>query len=340
MMDLGTLQVVWFVLVAVLFVGFFFLEGFDYGVGTILPFWGKNDTVRRMMINSIGPVWDGNEVWMITAGGALFAAFPHVYATMFSMLYMALFLMLLGLIVRGVAFEFRSKHENSAWRSTWDWLIFFGSAVPAFLWGVTVTNMMKGFAINGEKIYTGSFFDLLSVYTIVGGFTFVLVFAYHGISFLTLRLAEPRLVERLGSTGFRVGITAAVLYVLCMVLTVLDTDMWNSPLSAAAMILAAVSFVISVFLIYIKRLYVKAFIASSLAIVFTTVSVFAGLFPRILISTLNPSSSLTIYNASSTEYTLNIMTIAAVFFVPIVLIYQGWTYWVFRKRISRKDLNY
>ena len=140
------LQIVWFILVTVLFVGFFFLEGFDYGVGTILPFFAKNDVERRMLINSIGPVWDGNEVWMITAGGAMFAAFPHVYATMFSMLYMALFLMLLGLIVRGVAFEFRSKHDCTYWRSLWDYMIFFGSALPAFLWGVAVSNMMKGFA--------------------------------------------------------------------------------------------------------------------------------------------------------------------------------------------------
>ena len=156
------LQIVWFILVTVLFVGFFFLEGFDYGVGTILPFFAKNDVERRMLINSIGPVWDGNEVWMITAGGAMFAAFPHVYATMFSMLYMALFLMLLGLIVRGVAFEFRSKHDCTYWRSLWDYMIFFGSALPAFLWGVAVSNMMKGFAINGEMIYKGTFFDLLS----------------------------------------------------------------------------------------------------------------------------------------------------------------------------------
>ena len=199
------LQIVWFILVTVLFVGFFFLEGFDYGVGTILPFFGKDDTERRMLINTIGPVWDGNEVWMITAGGAMFAAFPHVYATMFSMLYMALFLMLLGLIVRGVAFEFRSKHECSIWRNLWDWLIFIGSALPAFLWGVAVTNMMKGFAINGEMIYKGTFWDLLSLYTIIGGIAFLLVFAYHGTVFLTLRLADTALIERLRKVSVCVG---------------------------------------------------------------------------------------------------------------------------------------
>ena len=334
------LQIVWFILVTVLFVGFFFLEGFDYGVGTILPFFGKDDTERRMLINTIGPVWDGNEVWMITAGGAMFAAFPHVYATMFSMLYMALFLMLLGLIVRGVAFEFRSKHECSIWRNLWDWLIFIGSALPAFLWGVAVTNMMKGFAINGEMIYKGTFWDLLSLYTIIGGIAFLLVFAYHGTVFLTLRLADTALIERLRKVSVCVGGTAVIFYVLCMVFTVLNTDMWNNILSAIFMVLAAAVFVISILLVYKSRQYVKGFICSSLAIVFTTLSVFTGLFPRILISTLNPDWSLTIYNASSTEYTLQVMTIAAVCFVPIVLIYQGWTYWVFRKRVTRKDLEY
>lgn len=337
MMDL---QIVWFILVTVLFVGFFFLEGFDYGVGTILPFFGKNDVERRMLINTIGPVWDGNEVWMITAGGAMFAAFPHVYATMFSMLYMALFLMLLGLIVRGVAFEFRSKHECGTWRALWDWMIFIGSALPAFLWGVAVTNMMKGFAINGEMIYKGTFWDLLSLYTIIGGITFLLVFAYHGTVFLTLRLADTKMIERLRKLSVCLGGTAAIFYVLCMIFTVIETDMWNSIISAIFMILAAVVFLASIALVYKSAQYAKGFICSSLAIVFTTISVFTGLFPRILISTINPDWSLTIYNASSTEYTLTIMTIAAVCFVPIVLIYQGWTYWVFRKRITRKDLEY
>ena len=334
------LQIVWFILVTVLFVGFFFLEGFDYGVGTVLPFFAKDDVERRLLINTIGPVWDGNEVWMITAGGAMFAAFPHVYATMFSMLYMALFLMLFGLIVRGVAFEFRSKFACPCWRNLWDYMIFIGSALPAFLWGVAVTNMMKGFAINGEMIYKGTFFDLLSLYTIIGGITFVLVFAYHGVVFLTLRLADTQLIERLRIVAVCLGGIAAISYVLCVVCTILYTDMFASILSATMFALAALVFVASIALVYKKKQYVKGFIGSSLAIVFTTVAVFSGLFPRILISTLNPQWSLTIYNASSTEYTLTIMTIAAACFVPVVLVYQGWTYWVFRKRVSRHDLEY
>lgn len=200
--------------------------------------------------------------------------------------------------------------------------------------------MMKGFAINGEMIYKGTFWDLLSLYTIIGGIAFLLVFAYHGTVFLTLRLADTALIERLRKVSVCVGGTAAIFYVLCMVFTVLNTDMWNNILSAIFMVLAAAVFVISILLVYKSRQYVKGFICSSLAIVFTTLSVFTGLFPRILISTLNPDWSLTIYNASSTEYTLQVMTIAAVCFVPIVLIYQGWTYWVFRKRVTRKDLEY
>ena len=212
------LTVVWFGLITVLFIGFFVLEGFDYGVGMLLPFLGKNDVERRMIINTIGPVWDGNEVWMITAGGALFAAFPHVYATMFSSFYLALFLMLLALIGRGVAFEFRSKDESPVWRNTWDWLIFFGSAVPAFLWGVAVTNLLQGIMIDERMIYVGTFGDLLSPYTIVGGLTFVLVFLFHGAMFLTLK-TEAYLVLRARNAAVICGALAIVSFVACMGLT-------------------------------------------------------------------------------------------------------------------------
>jgi cytochrome d ubiquinol oxidase subunit II len=334
------LQVLWFILVVVLFTGFFFLEVFDYGVGILLPFAAKNDIERRMFINSIGPVWDGNEVWMITAGGAMFAAFPHVYATMFSAFYMALFLMLIGLIVRGVAFEFRSKHDTSCWRSLWVWMIFIGSFLPAFLWGVAVTNLMKGFMINSDKIYMGTFWDLLSIYTIVGGITFVLVFAFHGVTYLSLKLdAKSHLMPRLRLVGTCLGGTAAIFYVLCMALTYANTDMFKSSLCLGLMILAAIVFVLAI----IARRQGRcgaAFIGSALAVVFTTISVFVGLFPRILISTMNPDWSLTITNASSSPYTLSIMTVAAVIFVPLVLIYQAWSYWIFRKRVTAKDLEY
>ncbi|WP_019554000.1 cytochrome d ubiquinol oxidase subunit II [Propionispira raffinosivorans] len=333
------LTIIWFVLITVLFIGFFFLEGFDYGVGILLPFIAKTDQERRIIINTIGPVWDGNEVWMITAGGALFAAFPHVYATMFSTFYLALFLMLLALIMRGVSFEFRSKHENKSWRSFWDWMIFFGSAVPALLWGVAVTNLIQGLAINEKMIYTGTFFDLLTPYTIVGGLTFVLVFTFHGAVFLMLRVESAKTIAALRQMAQKVGIPAALVFVLCMILTYTNTSLFSSTLAAISLCAAAIVFLASYGCVFTEK-YVPAFVLSSLAIVFTTLAFFAGLFPRLMVSSLNPDWSLTIYNASSSQYTLGIMTVAALVLVPIVLIYQGWTYWIFRKRVSGKHLEY
>ena len=333
------LTIIWFVLITVLFIGFFFLEGFDYGVGILLPFIAKTDQERRIIINTIGPVWDGNEVWMITAGGALFAAFPHVYATMFSTFYLALFLMLLALIMRGVAFEFRSKDENKSWRSFWDWMIFFGSAVPALLWGVAVTNLIQGLAINEKMIYTGTFFDLLTPYTIVGGLTFVLVFSFHGAVFLMLRVEAAKTIAALRQMAQKIGIPAALVFVLCMILTYTNTSLFSSTLAALSLCAAAIVFLASYGCVFTEK-YVPAFVLSSLAIVFTTIAFFAGLFPRLMVSSLNPDWSLTIYNASSSQYTLGIMTVAALVLVPIVLIYQGWTYWIFRKRVSGKHLEY
>ena len=185
----NNLEVVWFILITVLFAGFFLLEGFDYGTGILLPFIGKTDVERRQMINALGPVWDGNEVWMITAGGALFASFPHVYATLFSGFYLALFLMLAALIIRGVSFEFRSKSPNLLWRKTFDYCIFFGSLIPALLWGVTVGNLIQGTPIDASMTYVGTFFDLLSPYTVLCGIAFILVFTYHGGLFTSIKTA-------------------------------------------------------------------------------------------------------------------------------------------------------
>ena len=332
------LNVLWFILVAVLFTGFFFLEGFDYGVGMLLPFIGKNDVERRIVINTIGPFWDGNEVWMITAGGALFAAFPHVYATMFSGFYMALFLMLVGLILRGVAIEFRSKDESSQWRSSWDWMICIGSTLPALLWGVAVTNLIQGIPINAKMQYVGSFFDLLSPYTLVGGIAFLLVFLFHGALFLTLRV-EGELIERARRSAVTIGLLAAVAFLALVGLTYTNTDLFKSVLASTALLGAVVVFVIGYVLLWMKK-FGWAFAMSGLAIVFTTVAFFSGLFPRIMVSSLNPMWNLTIYNASSSVYTLKIMSFAALALVPIVLAYQAWTYWVFRKRVTAKELEY
>jgi cytochrome d ubiquinol oxidase subunit II len=332
------LNVLWFILVAVLFTGFFFLEGFDYGVGMLLPFLGKDDVERRVIINTIGPFWDGNEVWMITAGGALFAAFPHVYATMFSGFYLALFLMLLALILRGVAIEFRSKDESQKWRGTWDWMIFIGSTLPALLWGVAVTNLIQGIPINAKMQYAGTFFDLLSPYTLVGGIAFLLVFLFHGASFLTLRV-EGKLIERARQTAVKIGILAAIAFLSLVGLTYTNTDLFKSVFASIALGGAVVVFVLGYALLWMKK-FGWAFTMSGLAIVFTTVAFFSGLFPRIMVSSLNPMWSLTIYNASSSVYTLKIMSWAALALVPVVLAYQGWTYWVFRKRVSAKQLEY
>lgn len=332
------LSVLWFVLVTVLFIGFFFLEGFDYGVGILLPILGKNDTERRVLINTIGPVWDGNEVWMITAGGAMFAAFPHVYATMFSGFYLALFLMLMALIVRGVAFEFRSKDENPAWRTTWDWLIFFGSAIPALLWGVAVANLIKGVPINANMQYAGTFFDLLSPYTLVGGLAFLLVFIFHGAMYLTLK-TTGEMVERARKAAVRSGVPAAAVCLMLVGMTYTNTDLFASTGAGITLWGAVVLFVGAYAAVYGKR-YGLGFTLSSLTIAFTTIAFFWGLFPRLMVSSLNPAWSLTITNASSSQYTLQIMTVAALALVPVVLVYQGWVYWTFRKRITAKDLEY
>ncbi|NJN64744.1 MAG: cytochrome d ubiquinol oxidase subunit II, partial [Acidobacteria bacterium] len=222
-MDLNTL---WFVLIGVLFTGFFFLEGFDYGVGILLPFLGKTDHERRMVINTIGPVWDGNEVWMITAGGAMFAAFPHWYATLFSGFYLALVLMLLALIVRGVAFEFRSKDDNPRWRRTWDFAIFFGSAIPALLWGVAMTNIIRGVPIDAEMNYVGGFFNLLNPYALIGGIASLLVFSLHGACFLTLKLGSG-LEERARAIAVRLWWPAAIALVLFVLGAYVETDIYQ-----------------------------------------------------------------------------------------------------------------
>ncbi len=332
------LNVVWFILMTVLFIGFFFLEGFDYGVGIWLPFLGRNDGQRRMIINSVGPVWDGNEVWMITAGGAMFAAFPHVYATLFSGFYLALFLMLIALVLRGAGFEFRSKHENPAWRTTWDWLIFAGSLVPALLWGIAVTNLLKGVPIDGQMRYVGTFFDLLSPYTLAGGLTFLLVFIFHGALYLILK-TEGEVADRARRAALRTGPVAAVACLSLAGMSYIYTDLFHS-LGAGIVFWAALIMLVMACLALWRNFPGWAFAASGLAIVLTTVAYFWGLFPRLIVSSLKPAWSLTVYNAASSQYTLTLMTIAAVFLVPVILGYQAWTYWIFRKRVSGKHLEY
>jgi cytochrome d ubiquinol oxidase subunit II len=328
------LNIVWFVLVTVLFIGFFFLEGFDYGVGMLLIFLGRRDEERRAILNTIGPVWDGNEVWMLTAGGALFASFPQVYATLFSGFYLALVLMLAALILRGVAFEFRSRRESASWRSGWDRAIFIGSLLPALLWGVAVGNLLRGVAIDGNMEYWGGLLPLLNPYSILAGLVFVALFIMHGANFLSLK-TEGELEKRASAVAFISWIVATVLTVAFVVWTYLATDILTKPgiNGLIPALLAAVALLVTGWLGRIRK-YGWAFITGGLTVVFATIMVFAGLFPRILISSSSPDFSLTIYNASASHYTLSIMTVVAAIFVPIVLIYQIWTYRVFRKRVQ------
>jgi cytochrome d ubiquinol oxidase subunit II len=338
-MDLNTL---WFILLTVLFCGFFFLEGFDYGVGLLLPFVARTDGERRAVINTIGPVWDGNEVWMITAGGAMFAAFPHMYATLFSGFYVALIFMLIGLIIRGVSFEFRSKREDPRWRKTWDWAIFFGSLLPALLWGVAVTNLMRGVAIEADLNYYGGLLPLLNPYSLFGGLVFLGLFIIHGASFLGIKL-EGKVHQRVKALTGKLWIAAVILAVAFLIWTYLATDILNNPGwdGLIPAVLTAVA-LLAYGLFYRMGKEGWTFIAGGLVIILATVMVFSGLFPRLMISTLDPANSLTIYNAASSPYTLRVITIVAGIFVPIVLAYQGWTYYTFREFLSpdRANLHY
>ena len=333
------LNVLWFILVGVLFAGFFILEGFDYGVGILLPFAGKNDTERRVILNTIGPFWDGNEVWLLTAGGAIFAAFPNWYATLFSGFYLAFFLILIGLIVRGVAIDFRSKVDSAAWRKTWDGLFFIGSLLPALLFGVAVSNFLTGVPIDANMEFVGNLFTLITPYTLLGGIVFVLVFAYHGALFLSLKSGVDSLTNRVKAYSVKIGVAMLAATVAWVIYGALITGILNSVIAVIAVALAALSLIVSVVL-QLKGRSGLAFLASILAILFVTVMVYATMFPNVLISTLNPLWNLTIYNACSSPYTLKIMTIVALTLVPIVLIYQGWSFWMFRKRVTKNDLHY
>ncbi|MEE9905377.1 MAG: cytochrome d ubiquinol oxidase subunit II [Chlorobium sp.] len=328
------LQTIWFILVAVLFTGFFVLEGFDFGVGILHPFMSADDRERRTVINTIGPFWDGNEVWLITAGGAMFAAFPEWYATLFSGFYLALLLMLVALIMRGVAFEFRSKHDNPAWRSFWDWSIFAGSAIPALLWGVALANFIRGVPIDQSMNYAGGFFNLLNPYALVCGLASLSIFTLHGAVFLTLKTTGD-LHARAMSLAKKAWAPATLLSLAFTIYTFIETDLFRRlGVNPGIVPVFSVIALLSVIVLLKKNASGWAFAMTAVAIAFSTVTIFMGLFPRVLVSSLNPEWSLTIYNSSSSDYTLGIMTVVAAIFVPLVLLYQGWSYWVFRQRLT------
>ena len=331
------LQTLWFILIAVLWIGFFFLEGFDYGVGILLPFLGKDDQERRRIINTIGPFWDGNEVWLITAGGAMFAAFPDWYATLFSGFYLALVLMLLALIARGVAFEFRSKDRRPAWRKTWDGMIFFGSLVPAILWGIAMGNLIRCVPTAATMTYTGSFWTLLNPFALLCGLTSVLIFTMHGAIFLSLK-TEDVIEARATTTARRLWPYALASFIITVVVGLLATNIFDeTTIVHIVLLLITVAALVAAGWYMTRHRTKSAFIATGILIASSTITLFAKLYPRVMISSLNPDWSLTIYNASSGSYTLKVMSVVALIFVPIVLLYQGWSYYVFRERIGRES---
>lgn len=339
-MDLNTL---WFILIAVLYIGYFVLEGFDMGVGMLLPFLGKKDEERRQIINTIGPHWDGNEVWLLTAGGATFAAFPHWYATLFSGFYLPLLLMLLALILRGVAFEFRSKDENPLWRRLWDWTICIGSFVPALLWGVAFANFALGVPIDANMEYTGGFFNLLNPIALLAGVTSVLGMLVHGAVFLGLK-TDATLTARAQRVAGRLWIPAVLALVVFGAAALFFSPIFaRASIVATILLAAAVLAAVAAGLNIQKKRMGTAFLLTSGTILLTVATMFAALFPNVLISSLDPANwSLTIYNASSSPYTLKVMSIVALVFVPVVLAYTAWTYRVFRKRLTgrKEELHY
>jgi cytochrome d ubiquinol oxidase subunit II len=323
----------WFVIIAVLWTGYFFLEGFDFGIGVLTGLLARDRAERRVLINTIGPVWDGNEVWLLSAGGATFAAFPDWYATLFSGFYLPLLLILVCLIVRGVAFEYRAKRAQESWQRAWEHAIFWASVVPAVLWGVAFADIVRGVRIDAHKEYVGGFWDLLNPYALLGGLVTLTLFTFHGAVFASLKTVGP-IRERARALATRTGVVAAVLAAVFLVLTQEHT---GNGRSLAALIVAAAALAAALAANRTGR-EGWAFAFSGVTIAATVAMFFLALFPDVMPSSLDPAWSLTVGNASATPYTLRIMTWCAGVATPLVLLYQGWTYWVFRKRIGTQHL--
>jgi cytochrome bd ubiquinol oxidase subunit II len=323
------LTTIWFIVIAGLWVGYFVLEGFDFGVGILLRVLGRDEPERRAVITTIGPIWDGNEVWLIVAGGATFAAFPEWYATLFSGFYLPLFAILVALILRGVALEYRGKRDDLVWRSRMDTLITIGSLVPALLWGITFANLVRGIPIDSSHEFVGSLGSLLSPFALLGGVAFTAVFVAHGAIFLALK-TTGELRQRANRFASLSGLVAAVLAVGFLA--------WAHGMrgDVASAVVAGVAAVALLGGLVANRFGREgwAFVGTAAATGLAVVSLFAAMFPDVMPSSLDPAWSLTTTNAASTPYTLKALTIIAGIFTPLVLLYQGWTYWVFRKRIT------
>ncbi|MFI1656498.1 cytochrome d ubiquinol oxidase subunit II [Streptomyces sp. NPDC020472] len=324
---------VWFVLIAVLWTGYFFLEGFDFGVGVLTKLLARDRVEKRVLINTIGPVWDGNEVWLLTAGGATFAAFPEWYATLFSGFYLPLLLILVCLIVRGVAFEYRVKRPEENWQRNWEQAIFWTSLIPAFLWGVAFGNIVRGVKIDADMEYVGTLGDLLNPYALLGGLVTLTLFTFHGAVFASLKTVGD-IRGRARALAFKLGLVTAVLALAFLIWTQADK---GDGRSLVAMLVAVVALVGAVVAVKAGR-EGWSFALSGVTIAATVAMLFLALFPNVMPSSLNPEWSLTVTNASSSPYTLKIMTWCAAIATPLVLLYQSWTYWVFRKRIGTQHI--
>ncbi|MFC0601758.1 cytochrome d ubiquinol oxidase subunit II [Streptomyces palmae] len=324
---------VWFLLIAVLWTGYFFLEGFDFGIGVLTRLLARDRTERRVLINTIGPVWDANEVWLLTAGGATFAAFPDWYATLFSGFYLPLLVILVCLILRGVAFEYRHKRSEERWQRNWEQAIFWCSLIPAFLWGVAFANMVRGVPIGPDKNYAGDLLDLLNPYALLGGALTLVLFTFHGAVFAALKTV--------GDIRVRARRQAAVLGLATVVLAVpflgwTQADSGNARFLGACA--AAVLALLGALLMNARGREGWAFALSGVTVAALVAGLFLALFPDVMPSSLDPRWSLTAQDAASSPYTLKIMTWVAALMTPLVLAYQAWTYWVFRKRIGTQHI--
>ncbi len=329
-----TLNTLWFIFIAILYAGFFVLEGFDFGVGILLPLLGKNDTRRRTIINTIGPHWDGNEVWLITAGGATFAAFPNWYATLFSGFYLPLFLVLIGLIIRGVAFEFRSQLDSPKWRNLWDWCIFTGSLLPTVLFPIAFANLVRGIPIDANMQYVGGFFNLLNPFALLAALAITILFILHGASFLSIK-TNGEIEQKAKDIVRWLWLLVTLLLIIFLITSFIISEVrqkLNIP-SILFPVLVLITVLTAGYFLR-KAQFRRVFIMGSLTVVFVVLTIFAFLYPRVMVSSLNPDWSLTIQNAASSDATLRLMTIVTLIFLPMVVLYQAWTYWVFRKRVT------
>jgi len=336
------LESVWFFLWGLLWAIYFMTDGFDLGIGSLLPFLGKSEADKKVMVNAMGPLWDGNEVWLLTAGGVTFAAFPLVYAVMFSSLYTALMLILFTLILRGVAFEFRSKVDSPGWRKLWDICAFVGSIAPAILFGVAFANIFRGIPIDGDGVYQGTLFTLLNPYGLLGGILFLVLFLVHGALWLAIR-SEGDLQQRALATAGKLWPVELGVAVIFLIASFFATRLYDNYLANPilfAIILLAVAGLLGIKVFLTQKALFKAWFASALTIVAATFYGVIGLFPNMFPSNIDPSYSLTAHNAASSALTLKIMLVVVILFVPIVLIYQVWAYYLFKGKVTREDMFY